>query len=411
MNLKQVTRLAAGLVCSPRLRRLFQFGAGEERALREREPFPGAGQAAGSHRRVPQRAQGRPPSSARPRLKLADAYAQVGNANQAFREYVRAADLLPQNNDAQVKAAGYLVAAGQFEDARTRIQPVIDRDPTNVDAQLVLGNALVGLKDLDGAVKEIEEAIKLEPERGLTYSNLAAIKMQQGNQAEAKAAFQKAVEVDPKSIQARLALAYFLWSTSDIVGAEASLKAAVAADPTNVLANRTIAAFYMGSNRAAQAEPFLKTLAQGGSPEPTLLLADYYLSQRRNADATAVLQPLLANPSSIGAAETRLAAIAYASNDKTKAHGMLDTVIKREPGNSQALLLKAQWLIGEKRPQEALDPAQAAVKADPKNVSAHFYLGASRTTRSSSERRRSSTSPKSFASIREPPRHSWPCHV
>ena len=374
MNVKQVTRLVVGLVCS------LVFAACSNSEQAKKEHFESANRFLAQDK--PQEAiveyrnaLKEDPKFGEARLKLAEAYAQVGNGNQAFREYVRAADLLPQNNDAQVKAASYLVAAGQFEDARTRIQPVIDRDPSNVDAQLVLGNALVGLKDLDGAVKEIEEAIKLQPERGLTYSNLAAVKMQQGHQAEAKAAFQKAVEVDPKSIPARLALAYFLWSTGDTVGAEASLKAGLATDPNNTLANRTLAAFYMGSNRATQAEPYLKTLARAGSPEPTLLLADYYLSQRRTAEATAVLQPLLANPRAIGAAETRLAAIAYASNDKTKAHSMLDTVIKREPANSQALLQKAQWLLAEKRPKEALEPAQAAVKVDPKNVSAHFYLG------------------------------------
>ncbi len=63
------------------------------------------------------------------RLKLAEAYTATGNAAAAFREYVRAADLLPQNNDAQIKAATFLMLAGQFEDARTRILPVVDRDP------------------------------------------------------------------------------------------------------------------------------------------------------------------------------------------------------------------------------------------------------------------------------------------
>src|ERR1044071_2693791 len=70
------------------------------------------------------------------RFKLAQAYETLGNVNQAFREYVRAADLMPQNTDAQVKAAAYMLAGGQFEDARTRIQPVLDRDPTNTTAQL-----------------------------------------------------------------------------------------------------------------------------------------------------------------------------------------------------------------------------------------------------------------------------------
>jgi len=308
------------------------------------------------------------------RFKLAQAYESLGNANQAFREYVRAADLMPQNTDAQVKAAAYMLAAGQFEDAKTRIQPVIDRDPTNSTAQLILGNALVGLKDLDGAVREIEEAIRLEPGRGLTYSNLAMVKFAQGQKDEAKKAFEKAVEVDPKSVQARLALAYFQWSVNDVAAAEDSLKSALAIEPKNVLANRTLVAFYIGSNRAAQAEPYLKALAAAGAPQPTLQLADYYVSQRRPAEASAILEPLTKDPLSAGAAETRLAALAYAT-DKSRGHGMLDAVIKREPANVLALLQKTQWLLVETRTQEALVPARAAVKAAPTNITAHYYLG------------------------------------
>src|SRR5262245_43611872 len=71
------------------------------------------------------------------RLKLAEAYQAVGNINQAYRESVRAADLLPNDNAAQLRAANYLMLAGRFEDAKTRIKPVVDRDPTNVDAQIV----------------------------------------------------------------------------------------------------------------------------------------------------------------------------------------------------------------------------------------------------------------------------------
>ena len=245
------------------------------------------------------------------RVKLSEAYQAVGNANQAFREAVRAADLLPQDNAAQLRAANFLILAGRFEDAKTRIQPVIDRDPTNVEAQLILGNALVGLKDLDGAIREIEEAIKLDPSRAQTYTNLAAVRAQQGDRDQAKAAFEKAVEVDPKSIVARLALAYFRWTGGDVAGAEDALKGAVAVDPKNALANRAIAAFYIGTNRAAMAEPYLKALAASGTPAAVLQLADYYLSVRRVAEATAVLQPLTKDKATASAAETRLAAIAY----------------------------------------------------------------------------------------------------
>ena len=309
------------------------------------------------------------------RLRLAQAYQTAGNFNQARREFIRAADLMPQNTVAQVQASRYLVAAGQFEDARTRIQLVIDRDPTNVDAQMIMGRALVGLKDLEGAVREIEEAIKLDPNRATTYSTLAAVQYAQGDRVRAKASFEKAVEVDPRSMQARLALAYFRWMTGDMVGAEETFKGAIAIDPKDTLANRMISAFYVSSNRAAQAEPYLKQLASGGAVQPALGLADYYRSLGRSSEAAAILQPLTSNPQAQSEAEIRLAAMAYGAKDTARAHGLIDTVLKREPNNVQALLAKAEWLAREGKPQDALTRVQAAVKSDPQSAPAQFALG------------------------------------
>ena len=101
------------------------------------------------------------------RYRLADAYDRVGDANNAFREYVRAADLLPNNQEAQLKAGVFLLATEKFEDARTRAQKVVDRDPRNVDAQLMVAMATAGLKDLDGAVARVEASHQDRPYRRL----------------------------------------------------------------------------------------------------------------------------------------------------------------------------------------------------------------------------------------------------
>ena len=59
-------------------------------------------------------------ASATARLRLADAYAQNGDGPNALREYVRAAELLPDNEEAQLKAGNFMLMAGQFADARAR---------------------------------------------------------------------------------------------------------------------------------------------------------------------------------------------------------------------------------------------------------------------------------------------------
>ena len=177
------------------------------------------------------------------RYQLAEAYAATGNGAGALQEYVRAADLLPTDNVAQIKAATFLLLARRFEDAKTRIQKVLDNDPSNIDALIVHGNALAALKDLDGATKEVQEAIDLDPDRAQSYSSLAVIRLAQGDREQAKAAFEKAVSVDPQSLNARLALANFQWGVGDSAGAEQSLKKALEIDPKNALANRALATY------------------------------------------------------------------------------------------------------------------------------------------------------------------------
>ena len=309
------------------------------------------------------------------RAKLAEAYEHTGNARAAFTEQIRAADLLPQNTAVQLKAVTYLLVAGRFQDAKTRVQKVLDRDPKNVEALILLGNALAGLKDVDGAVTQVEQALALEPSNTRGLTNLAALKFAQGDKEQSRAAFEKAVQLDPKSVPARLALANFQWGTGDRAAAEQTFKAAVALDPKNGLANRALAAYYIESGRAAEAETYVKALADSGGQAAKVGLADYYINVRRLDDAARVLKPLAEGTRPLLAAQVRLAQIAYAQGHHPEAHAELDKVLKRDATNPTALLLNARWFMAERKMQDALKQATAAVAAAPESAEAHYLLG------------------------------------
>src|SRR6185436_3114437 len=87
------------------------------------------------------RALQKAPQMGEARYKLAQAYMETRQPALAFREYIYAADLLPDNTEAQLKAADFLLSAGQFEDAKARAASVLARDPNNVHAQIIKGNA------------------------------------------------------------------------------------------------------------------------------------------------------------------------------------------------------------------------------------------------------------------------------
>jgi putative PEP-CTERM system TPR-repeat lipoprotein len=311
------------------------------------------------------------------RLKLAQAYTHVGDRRASLREWVRAADALPDDAGVQVSAGGFLLAAGQFEDARARAERALQIDPGHVDAHILLGNTLAGLKDFEGAVKQLEEAVELDPGSAHALTALGAAQFGGGSRPDAEASFRKAVEIAPDRPGAHMALASFLLQSGRAGEAEASFKRALDLDAKNPLAHQALAVFYVVNRRAALAEPHMKALADlDTSPgaRRRLALADYYVGMNRIDDANQVLESL-AQGGTFGAARMRQAAIEYASLGSERGNRAIDEVLAKEPNNVPALLLKARFLEQEGKHADALARAREAAGADPRSIQAHFMVG------------------------------------
>jgi putative PEP-CTERM system TPR-repeat lipoprotein len=311
------------------------------------------------------------------RYKLAQSNAQRGDLAEAYRDYLRAADLLPDNSEVQISAATFLLLTGQFEDAKTRARQELTKNPNNVKAQIVLGNALARLKDFDNAVIELEEAVKLEPD-ATAYSSVGDVQFARERQPEAEQAFRSAIASDPRSVSAHLALANYLWRIGRIDEAERSLLTAAEIDPNNLLANRGLGAFYLSTNRSSRAEQYLRTAADRDGTRGAihkLLLADYYLSSSRHDDALKVLESIAMTNENFGTSRTRVAAIQYSKQQTDAAYKTIDEVLLKEPQNPMALLTKARFLRAESKYDKALELATAAAMADPRNIQAHYDVG------------------------------------
>ena len=310
------------------------------------------------------------------RYRLAQTYLRMDQPVWAFQEYVRAADLLPDNMDAQVQSVKFLLVAGRFEDAKTRIEKVLSRDRTNVTAQILLGNALAGLQDLDRAVSEIEEAIQIDPSRAGSYMNLAALLYARRYPTAAEQAFRKAAEIAPHDANTHLALANYFWASGRMSEAEASLIRAVHEEPKHTSANRALATFYMAANRSEEAEPYFKAMANiTGSGTARVALADYYLLTKRNDKAQPLLDDAASDPSTFAAAKARIAAMEHTAGNRQAAHATIDAVLAKEPRSKLALLVKARMLVVENLPNEALSLVKAAIAVDPSWAPAHYTLG------------------------------------
>jgi tetratricopeptide (TPR) repeat protein len=311
------------------------------------------------------------------RLKLGQAYLGVRDASNAYREILRAADLLPADPAAQLKAGEMLLLAGDFDGARQRARRVLEHEASNVNAHILLGNALAGLKDLSGAIVETEQAIDNDPHRTLSYTNLGALQYAKGDRNAAEAAFVRAVAINERSIVAHLALANFYWAVGRLPEAEQELKNSVTLEPNSSIANQSLAAFYLASKRPQDAERYLKAYAdRSGEGGAQLTLADFYLTAGKQREARSVLTTLSRQEQWFVPATLRLAALDFADGHRDKAYDGLSAALQRDPKNTGALLLRARFLLIEKKNPEALTVAQKVVESDRRSAAGHFLLGA-----------------------------------
>ncbi|MDP2391423.1 MAG: tetratricopeptide repeat protein, partial [Acidobacteriota bacterium] len=244
------------------------------------------------------------------RLQLAQAYATTGDGPNALREFARAAELLPDDTAAQVKAGNFMLLASRFDDAQGLANRMLQHNPSNVDAQILLANSLAGLRDIDGAVAAFEKAVALEPNRAATYSELGSVQLGGGNKDAAEAAFRKAIELDPESANAHLALANFFWATGNMPESEKGMRRALQIEPDNLVGNRAMAMYHMLTNTPAAAEPHLKVVARvSPNIDAKYFLAEYYMRLGKVDEARAILTPLVAAPESFVGASIRLARV------------------------------------------------------------------------------------------------------
>jgi len=310
------------------------------------------------------------------RLKLAEAYLSAGDTQNGLRESVRAADLMPENVDVQLRAGLLLLLAKQYPDARTRALAALAKEPQNPRGLVLLGNALAGLKDLDAAVEQVEEAIDSDPQLTLSYVNLGSLQLARGDRDAAEDAFRRAVAAAPGSAQAHAALANFLWAAGERTEAEKEFKAALAIEPTSPAVNRAMAAFYTIENRGQEAEPYLKSYAQqSGTVDARLLLADYYLRGQRVPEATTILSSLTGEPAGFVPATLRLATVDFFGGRRPEAHKRLEGLLQREPRNESALGAKARFLLVERKGEEALAVAHNIVEINPRSVNGQYLRG------------------------------------
>jgi tetratricopeptide (TPR) repeat protein len=282
----------------------------------------------------------RTPQSVEAHSKLAEAASRANDTETAIGEVLRLAELAPGDVAAQVRAGSIYLLAGRYDQAKKSAETALRVDSSAASAHILLGQALAALHDSQ----------------------------------KSETSFREAVRVAPRSAEAHVALGSYLWSSNRIDAAERELRLALECDARNIMANRALALFYMAAGRAADAEPLWTVVARSDGGDP-FALADFQISQGRLRDAERELRPLVDKPALADAAQLRLAGVLYSLGDRTAAHQTLDALMARDTRNVRALLVRARFMVAERKLDEALTAVAAARAADPASADAAFLEG------------------------------------
>jgi len=282
----------------------------------------------------------RSPQSVEAHTKLAEAASRANDLETTVGEVLRLAELKPDDVAAQVRAGSVYLLAGKFADAKKSAESALRVDGTAAAAHILLGQALAALHD---------------PQKS-------------------EASFRDAVRVAPASVAAHVALGSYLWSSNRTDDAEDELRRAVECGPQNVEANRALALFYMAAAKPNDAEPLWAVVAHAAGGDP-FALADFDVSQGRLRDAEGELRPLVDRPALADAARLRLSGVLYSLGDRTAAHEAVNAVLAHDARSVPALLVRARFLIAERKLDDALAVLATARQADPASADVPFFEG------------------------------------
>lgn len=308
------------------------------------------------------------------RMKLSRALRAAERWSEGAREGIAAADLLPDDLEAQVWGVSMMLAESRFIDAHERLTTLLERYPRHAQLFVLLGNTKAKLIDSTWVLWRMDQMLRDDVNIDLARITLRS-DVPAAVDREAEAAYRHALELDPDSMEAQLAFANFLWIVGRADESEPLLKKVAAENPTHWLVNGAIGRLYLRAGRPAEAEKYLKAAEAIGDRDARFALADAYFALNRSAEALSILNELAADNDAGGNATLRAADIERHLGRRDAAQQRLDALLTREPRNAGALRRRAEILleIGEIAP--ALAAARAAVETDATSAQVRYVFG------------------------------------
>jgi tetratricopeptide (TPR) repeat protein len=315
---------------------------------------------------------------------LARAYEGLQRFPEMLEELKKTIELDPNHLEAKIKLANYYLAASKGRpnlliEAERLAQEVLQRDANSIEGHILLSSIRFAQDRKDEALAELNRAIELDPKRSESYLSLARYYVVSNDLVKAEEVFKKAISFAPNSGLVHMEYGKFLAQANRPAEAESELRKAVEVAPTDRNARITLGSFYQVTRQLDKAEETYKALAdlEKGRPDGQAILADFYSANNRSDEAVRIYQALLTASPDYTQGRYRLAEILMARGDANGAGSQIEEMLKRDPHDRQALLLRAR-LSGQSLQPEGLKAAiedlKEVLKQEPNSREGLYFM-------------------------------------
>jgi tetratricopeptide (TPR) repeat protein len=292
---------------------------------------------------------------------------------------IEAAD--PGNLEGKVLEATVLLQERKIDEARAIAEGVLAEAPRNVSALAFLASTYQ-VQDVEKSLELLSRAISYEPDNQSLRVVKITILQKEGRQAAAEKEIRDLVALFPDENAYRYALARYLASQKRGDEARTVLEDLVRADPEDSTAKLSLAQFL---GQQGDGEGAVRLLESYIEEQPDIYQYRFALAQShavmQDFDTAKTVYRSIMDRDGVGpnglSARTKLAAIELSRGDKALGRQLMEEVIEEEPGNPEALTMRASLAMAEGKYEDATADLRNVLRADPTRQNAQLLLGKS----------------------------------
>jgi tetratricopeptide (TPR) repeat protein len=336
------------------------------------------------------------------------------NWKNAFANYQRVVELVPDHERALLKLAKFYLEARLTDKVLEMTEKVLAKAPGHVEAETLRVAVQAVRGDREGALRAAEALGERHPTDPDAATLLATLYLAQGRPQDVEPVMRRAVEAHPSNLQLMDSFASALIRLEQYDRAEEMLKKLIDIEP-NVLDRRLrLAGFYDERRRYDEAEALLREVIRldadneqryiglakfqvarrgVGEGEAALLegrralprssairfaLGELYELNRRPEQARGIYQEVREDfrgkPAALDAT-VKLAALDWSAGKQEEAEKQLAGVLKENPRSSDALLLRGRIALQRGNGKDAIQDFRTVLKDQPELAEVHALLG------------------------------------